>query len=85
LGGGVWRRRVGLRVKVADYIITGPSCGACSDGGLWRARSVHDRPLLTLPLPPPSRQVRAFDNDEVVHVDDSVDPIRDLETIQVCE
>lgn len=28
-------------------------------------------------------QVRAFDNDEVVHVDDSVDPVRDLETIQV--
>ncbi|GLC33616.1 hypothetical protein PLESTM_000092200 [Pleodorina starrii] len=27
--------------------------------------------------------VRAFDNDEVVHVDDSVDPIRDLETIQM--
>lgn len=26
--------------------------------------------------------VRCFDNDEVVHVDDSVDPIRDLETIQ---
>ncbi|WIA42672.1 hypothetical protein OEZ86_008632 [Tetradesmus obliquus] len=27
--------------------------------------------------------VRAFDNDEVVHVDDSVDPVRDLETIQM--
>ncbi len=27
--------------------------------------------------------VRAFDNDEVVHVDDSVDPVRDLDTIQV--
>ena len=26
--------------------------------------------------------VRAFDSDEVVHVDDSVDPIRDLETIE---
>jgi ribosome-binding ATPase YchF (GTP1/OBG family) len=26
--------------------------------------------------------IRAFDADEVVHVDDSVDPIRDLETIQ---
>lgn len=26
--------------------------------------------------------VRAFDNDEIVHVDDSVDPVRDLETIQ---
>ena len=26
--------------------------------------------------------VRAFDSDEVVHVDDSVDPVRDLETIQ---
>ena len=25
--------------------------------------------------------VRAFDNDDVVHVDDSVDPTRDLETI----
>ena len=25
--------------------------------------------------------VRAFDNPEVVHVDDSVDPIRDLDTI----
>ena len=27
--------------------------------------------------------MRAFDNDEVVHVDDSVDPVRDLDTIQV--
>ncbi|KAK3682125.1 P-loop containing nucleoside triphosphate hydrolase protein [Podospora appendiculata] len=26
--------------------------------------------------------VRAFDNDEVLHVDDSVDPVRDLDTIQ---
>ena len=26
--------------------------------------------------------VRAFDSDEVIHVDDNVDPIRDLETIQ---
>ena len=25
--------------------------------------------------------LRAFDNDEVVHVDDSIDPVRDLETI----
>ena len=25
--------------------------------------------------------VRAFDNPEVVHVDDSIDPIRDMETI----
>jgi ribosome-binding ATPase YchF (GTP1/OBG family) len=26
--------------------------------------------------------IRAFDSEEVIHVDDSVDPIRDLETIQ---
>ncbi|KAH7391340.1 GTP-binding protein YchF [Cadophora sp. MPI-SDFR-AT-0126] len=26
--------------------------------------------------------VRAFDNDEVLHVDDSIDPVRDLNTIQ---
>jgi len=26
--------------------------------------------------------VRAFESEEVIHVDDSVDPIRDLETIQ---
>jgi obg-like ATPase 1 len=26
--------------------------------------------------------VRAFDSDEVIHVDDSIDPVRDLETIQ---
>ncbi|ORZ32150.1 P-loop containing nucleoside triphosphate hydrolase protein [Catenaria anguillulae PL171] len=26
--------------------------------------------------------IRAFENDDVIHVDDSVDPIRDLETIQ---
>lgn len=25
--------------------------------------------------------IRAFDNDEVIHVDDSVDPVRDMETI----
>jgi hypothetical protein len=28
--------------------------------------------------------VRAFDSPDVTHVDDSVDPVRDLETIQVC-
>lgn len=27
--------------------------------------------------------VRAFESEEVIHVDDSVDPVRDLETIQV--
>lgn len=27
--------------------------------------------------------VRAFENDEIIHVDDSVDPIRDMETITV--
>ena len=27
------------------------------------------------------RQVRAFESEEVSHVDDSVDPVRDLETI----
>jgi|LauGreStaDraftv2_3_1035109.scaffolds.fasta_scaffold358440_2 ribosome-binding ATPase YchF (GTP1/OBG family) len=27
--------------------------------------------------------VRAFDNDDVVHVEDSVDPVRDLSVIQV--
>ncbi len=26
--------------------------------------------------------VRAFEADDIVHVDDSVDPVRDLETIQ---
>lgn len=26
--------------------------------------------------------VRAFESDEVIHVDDSIDPVRDLETIQ---
>ena len=29
-----------------------------------------------------STRVRAFDSEEVIHVDDSVDPVRDLETIQ---
>ena len=29
-----------------------------------------------------SHVVRAFDSEEVIHVDDSVDPVRDLETIQ---
>ena len=28
--------------------------------------------------------MRAFDNDDVVHVEDSVEPVRDLEVIQVC-
>ena len=27
--------------------------------------------------------VRAFDSDEILHVDDSIDPVRDMETIQV--
>ena len=33
----------------------------------------------------PHQVVRAFDNDDVVHVEDSVDPVRDLDVIQVCE
>jgi hypothetical protein len=55
-----------------------PAAGRCAAPGRQPPRPTQLPPAGRLPL-----QVRAFDNDEVVHVDDSVDPVRDLDTIQV--
>ena len=57
--------------------IAGLVRGAASGAGLGNAFLSHIQAVDGV-----FHVVRAFDNDDVVHVDDSVDPVRDLETIQ---
>ena len=62
-------------LKVTD--IAGLIRGASEGAGLGNAFFSHIAAVDGI-----YHLVRAFDSDEVIHVDDSVDPIRDLETIQ---
>jgi GTP-binding protein YchF len=62
-------------LKVTD--IAGLIKGASTGAGLGNAFLSHIAAVDGI-----FHLLRAFDNDEVIHVDDSVDPIRDLETIQ---
>jgi len=62
-------------LKVVD--IAGLIAGASEGAGLGNAFLSHISAVDGI-----FHLVRAFDSDEVIHVDDSVDPIRDLETIQ---
>ena len=62
-------------LKVVD--IAGLIRGASEGAGLGNAFLSHIAAVDGI-----YHLVRAFDNDEVIHVDDSVDPIRDLETIE---
>mmetsp|Transcript_32660 Transcript_32660/g.38036 ORF Transcript_32660/g.38036 Transcript_32660/m.38036 type:complete len:426 (+) Transcript_32660:158-1435(+) len=62
-------------LKVVD--IAGIIRGASEGAGLGNAFLSHIAAVDGI-----FHLVRAFDSDEVVHVDDSVDPIRDLETIE---
>eukprot|EP00541_Cyclophora_tenuis_P008802 CAMPEP_0116559670 /NCGR_PEP_ID=MMETSP0397-20121206/10536_1 /TAXON_ID=216820 /ORGANISM="Cyclophora tenuis, Strain ECT3854" /LENGTH=426 /DNA_ID=CAMNT_0004085487 /DNA_START=54 /DNA_END=1334 /DNA_ORIENTATION=- len=62
-------------LKVVD--IAGLIRGASEGAGLGNAFLSHIAAVDGI-----FHLVRAFDNDEVIHVDDSVDPIRDLETIE---
>jgi ribosome-binding ATPase YchF (GTP1/OBG family) len=62
-------------LKVTD--IAGLIKGASEGAGLGNAFLSHIAAVDGI-----FHLIRAFDSDEVIHVDDSVDPIRDLETIQ---
>lgn len=62
-------------LKVTD--IAGLIAGASEGAGLGNAFLSHIAAVDGI-----FHLIRAFDSDEVIHVDDSVDPIRDLETIQ---
>lgn len=61
-------------LKVVD--IAGLIAGASEGAGLGNAFLSHIAAVDGI-----FHLVRAFDSDEVIHVDDSVDPIRDMETI----
>jgi ribosome-binding ATPase YchF (GTP1/OBG family) len=62
-------------LKVVD--IAGLIAGASEGAGLGNAFLSHIAAVDGI-----FHLVRAFDSDEVIHVDDSVDPIRDLDTIE---
>ena len=62
-------------LKVTD--IAGLIRGASEGAGLGNAFLSHIAAVDGI-----FHLIRAFDSEEVIHVDDSVDPIRDLETIQ---
>ena len=62
-------------IKVTD--IAGLIRGASEGAGLGNAFLSHIAAVDGI-----FHLVRAFDDDDVIHVGDSVDPIRDLETIQ---
>ena len=62
-------------LKVVD--IAGLIRGASEGAGLGNAFLSHIAAVDGI-----FHLIRAFDSDEVIHVDDSVDPIRDMETIQ---
>ena len=62
-------------LKVTD--IAGLIRGASEGAGLGNAFLSHIAAVDGI-----YHLIRAFDSEEVIHVDDSVDPIRDLETIQ---
>ena len=61
-------------LKVTD--IAGLIKGASEGAGLGNAFLSHIQAVDGL-----YHVIRAFDNDEVIHVEDSVDPVRDLDTI----
>ena len=73
----VWKSTsvVPAMLKVTD--IAGLIRGASEGAGLGNAFLSHIAAVDGI-----FHLIRAFESDEVIHVDDSVDPVRDLETIQ---
>jgi obg-like ATPase 1 len=72
----LWQPKSAIPAYLMITDIAGLIRGASEGAGLGNAFLSHIQAVDGL-----YHVVRAFDNPEVVHVDDSVDPIRDLETI----
>ena len=73
----LWKSPSNIPAALSVLDIAGIIKGASTGAGLGNAFLSHIAAVDGI-----FHVVRAFDNDAVVHVDDSVDPIRDLETIQ---
>ena len=73
----LWKPPSEYAASLSVTDIAGLVKGASEGAGLGNAFLSHIQAVDAL-----VHVVRSFDSDEVVHVDDSVDPVRDLETIQ---
>jgi len=73
----LWKPPSEYAASLSVTDIAGLVKGASEGAGLGNAFLSHIQAVDSL-----IHVVRSFDSDEVVHVDDSVDPVRDLETIQ---
>ena len=73
----LWKPQSQYPAFLSVVDIAGLVKGAAEGAGLGNAFLSHIQSVDAL-----IHVVRAFESDEIVHVDDSIDPVRDLNTIQ---